>query len=96
MVKQSMRSKPFRGVSKQENSLENLGEDKKQESGNEYRTLISKKEKKDWMELPLFKKWSQRKLATAILLGPPWDPIKNASIEKKIIWMPPMNDMLFR
>ena len=46
MVKQSMRSKPFRGVSRQENSLENLGEDKKQESGNEYRTLISKKEKK--------------------------------------------------
>ena len=53
-------------------------------------------QKKDWIELLLFRKWSQRKLAAAILLGPPWDPIVHVSIEKKIIWILPANDMLFR
>ena len=51
---------------------------------------------KDWIELLLFRKWSQRKLAAAILLRPPWDPIVHVSIEKQIIWMLPANDMLFR
>ena len=54
-----------------------------------------KQKKKNRMELLLFRKWSQRKLAGTILLGPHWDPIVHVSIEKKIIWMLPAN-MLFR
>ena len=40
------------------------------------------------------RKWSQRKLSTAVLLEPPWDPIVHVTIEKKIIWILPANDML--
>ena len=43
--------------------------------------------KKNWIEPLLFRKWSQRELEVAILLGPPWDPTVHVSIVKKIIWM---------
>ena len=56
--------------------------------------LVSKK--RDWIELLLLGNWSQGKLAAAILLGPPWNPIVHVSIGKKIIWMLPAKDMLFR
>ena len=54
----------------------------------------SQNKKKDWIELLLFRKWSQRKLEAAILLGPPWNPIVPVSIERKIIWVPPVNDVI--
>ena len=92
MVKQSMRSKPFRGVSKQENSLENLGEDQKE---------------REWKRVDNTDLWWQKKTGSSFHcleseakvsgshivetnLGP------YVSIEKKIIWLAPANVMLFR
>mgnify|MGYP006973387074 CR=1 FL=1 len=50
--------------------------------------------KNDWIELLLFRKWSQRRLAAAILLVPPWQLIAHVSIEKEIICSLPANDVI--
>lgn len=47
--------------------------------------------KKDWIEPLSFRKWSQRKLVAAILLGPPCHPIVHDTLEKKNIQMLPAN-----